>query len=106
MRCMAKKMGVVGDRDSVLGFKAAGLDVFAADDPHTASRQINRMAKDYAVVFMTEQLYAQIPETIQRYKAQAYPAIIPIPGSKGTLGIGMANVKKNIEKAVGADITV
>ena len=32
------------------------------------------------------------------------PAIILIPGKSGSLGIGMANVKKSVERAVGADI--
>lgn len=32
------------------------------------------------------------------------PAIIPIPGVDGNFGIGIANVKKSVERAVGADI--
>ncbi|MCQ4771942.1 V-type ATP synthase subunit F, partial [Intestinimonas massiliensis] len=31
------------------------------------------------------------------------PAIILIPGKSGSLGIGMDNVKKSVERAVGAD---
>ncbi|MBQ5955335.1 MAG: V-type ATP synthase subunit F, partial [Firmicutes bacterium] len=27
------KIGVIGDRESILGFKAVGLDVFPIDDP-------------------------------------------------------------------------
>ena len=32
------------------------------------------------------------------------PAIIPIPGVKNSNGIGMMNVKKSVERAVGSDI--
>lgn len=32
------KIAVLGDRDSVLGFRALGLDVFFADDAETAAR--------------------------------------------------------------------
>lgn len=106
MRSMADKMGVIGDRDSVLGFKAAGLSMFEANDPVLASRQLHKMADDFAVIFITEEMYAQMGEAISRYKARALPAIIPIPGSKGTLGIGMENLRKNVEKAVGADINL
>ncbi len=98
------RMGVLGDADSVLGFKAAGLDVFPVTDPETASRTLHRLAKEYAVIFVIEQTALGMEEAIARYKSQAFPAIIPIPGSKGPTGMGLKNVKHNVEKAIGADI--
>ena len=59
---------------------------------------------DYGIIFITEQAYVQIPEIIDEYKESPTPAIIPIPGKDGSLGIGIKNVKKNVERAVGADI--
>ena len=53
---------------------------------------------------MTEQLAAKLEADIARYKDALTPAIILIPGKEGPLGIGMANVKKSVERAVGADI--
>ena len=38
------------------------------------------------------------------YKDRKIPAIIPIPGRQGTMGMGMTSVKKSVERAVGADI--
>ncbi|NLO39192.1 MAG: V-type ATP synthase subunit F, partial [Ruminiclostridium sp.] len=35
---------------------------------------------------------------------ERFPAVIPIPGIQGSLGIGMLGVKRCVEKAVGADI--
>ncbi len=99
------KMGVIGDRDSVLGFKAAGLDVFAVSSASEAQHTLHRLAReDYAVIFIVEQTAGMIPEAIDRYKAQPMPAIIPIPGSRGGEGLGMRGLRKNIEKAIGADI--
>ena len=43
-------------------------------------------------------------EAINYYATATFPAIIPIPSNKGTLGLGMKKVKANVEKAVGADI--
>ena len=37
-------------------------------------------------------------------KDELTPAVILIPGKDGSLGIGMANVKSAVERAVGADI--
>ncbi len=99
------KIGVIGDRDSVLLFKAVGIDVFFETEEDTASRTISRLAREgYEVLFLTEELYSVCGEVISKYKAEALPAIIPIPSNKGTQGIGMTELKKNVEKAIGADI--
>ena len=99
------KIGVIGGRDSVLGFRALGLDTCIAESGEQAKDAIHRMAKEnYAIIYMTEQLAAQLPAEIARYKDALTPAIILIPGKEGSLGIGMANVKTAVERAVGADI--
>lgn len=41
---------------------------------------------------------------LARYRDKTTPALIPIPGVTGDTGIGMANISKAVEKAVGADI--
>ena len=43
-------------------------------------------------------------EEIDQYKDSRLPAIIPVPNKDGSLGIGMTNVRKSVERAVGADI--
>ncbi len=99
------KVAVLGDRDSVLGFKALGLDVFFAEQKEQAAEQIHTLArKKYAVIYITETLAALIPQDIAQYKDEALPAIILIPGKKGSLGISMKNLKLSVERAVGVDI--
>ena len=99
------KIAVLGDKDSVLGFKALGLDVFPADTVEGARRTLHTLAKDnYAVIYLTEQYAARMAADVARYKDELTPAVILIPGKDGTLGIGMANVKSAVERAVGADI--
>lgn len=99
------KIAALGDRDSVLGFKALGLDVFPAENPEQAKEILHRLAKEnYAVVYLTEQLAVSMEAELKRYKDDLTPAIILIPGKEGSLGIGMANVKRAVERAVGADI--
>lgn len=99
------KIAVMGDQDSVLGFKALGLEVCPVATAEEGRVALHRMAKeDYAIIYMTEQLAAQLPGEIARYKDALTPAIILIPGKEGSLGIGMANVKSAVERAVGADI--
>ena len=100
-----QKIAVIGGRDSVLGFRALGLETCIAETGEQAKAALHRMAKeDYAIVYITEHLAAQIPAEIARRREDISPAVILIPGREGSLGIGMAGVRTAAEKAVGADI--
>lgn len=99
------KIAVIGDRESVLGFKALGLDTVFADEVAVAQEALHRLAaENCAVIYITEQLAADMREDLDRYTDALRPAIILIPGKKGSLGIGMDNVYKSVERAVGANI--
>ena len=102
---MYKKIGVVGDKDSVLAFKALGVEVAPVVDADEARKAIDKMAmNDYAVIFVTEQVAATIEETIERYNKQLLPAVILIPSNQGTLNIGSKRISDSVEKAVGMNI--
>jgi len=99
------KIGIVGDKDSVLGFMAVGFDVYPVSDYQEAAKKIDKMAGEgYGVIFITEQIAEGLRETLDKYKDSLVPAIIPIPGTQGSLGLGLKNIRKSIERAVGADI--
>lgn len=95
----------MGDRDSILGFGALGLDVFPSEDPQEARHTLHKLAREeYAIIYMTEQLASQLPGEIARYQDSVTPAIILIPGKGGSLGIGTDALQSAVERAVGADI--
>ncbi len=99
------KIAVMGDRDSVMGFKVLGLDVFPVTDPEEGRATLRRLSKEpYAIIYVTEQLAAGISAEVSRYKDQLTPAIILIPGKEGSLGIGMSKVSESVERAIGANI--
>lgn len=99
------KIGAVGDKDSILAFKSIGIDVYPVLDARQAREAIDSMVDDsYGLIFVTEQIAKDIEETIQRYKKKLVPAIILIPSNQGSLGIGMSEINKNVEKAVGSNI--
>lgn len=99
------KVGVVGDKDSILAFKALGIDVYPAVEPEEARKIVDRMAMDnYGVIFLTEQLAVHLEETVERYNKVPVPAIILIPSNQGTLNIGKQRISDNVEKAVGVNI--
>lgn len=99
------RIAVVGDWESVMGFRALGLDTYPVTDAEQARSKIRELAKtDCAVIFLTEQLAKDMDDVIARYKDELRPAIILIPGRDGSLGIGKDNIQRAIERAVGADI--
>lgn len=99
------KIGVVGDKDSVLAFKAIGIDVFPVSDLEEARKTVDTMAANkYGVIFITEQVAKDLEETIERYNREILPAIILIPSNQGSLNIGMKRISDNVEKAVGVNI--
>lgn len=98
------KIAVIGDRESVLGFKSLGLSVFACPI-EDAAKTLHRLAEEnYGVIYITEHYASKIGEDIARYHDRVTPAVILIPSKQGTLGLGLRNVKTSIERAVGADI--
>lgn len=102
--CMFK-IAVVGDKDSILAFKALGVDVFSVYDNEEARRTVDTIARNnYGIIFITEQIASLIPDTIERYDKEIIPAVILIPSNQGTLDIGMSRINKNVEKAVGSNI--
>ena len=44
------KIGVIGDRESILGFKAVGLDVFPVDDPDEARKILKRIGPEDIII--------------------------------------------------------
>jgi V/A-type H+-transporting ATPase subunit F len=99
------KIAAIGDKDSVYGFASIGLSVFPEEDAAGASRVLRHLAENgYAVIFITEQLASQLGAELQHYREQTLPAVIPIPGIRGNNGMGMKNVSKTVEQAVGSDI--
>lgn len=102
---MHHNVAVVGEKESVLCFQSVGFEVFSVAPGESAEPLLRDLTKQaYAIIFVTEQVLAPILSLLGDYKNQMLPAIIPIPGHGGSLGIGMAGVRACVERAVGADI--
>ena len=101
---MNKKIAMMGGKNSILPFKGLGIDIYPVDDLEEAAQQLQEMAEDYGVIFLTERLIEQLESIIRQYEELPTPAIITIPSSTGSLGIGMARIQQNVEKAVGMNI--
>ena len=99
------KVGIIGDKDSIMGFLALGIDIFPAYTPEEIKKTIHSLAeKEYAIIYITEQAGLQAGESLAKYKDFELPAIIVIPGIGGSMGLGMNEVRESAKRAIGADI--
>ena len=102
------KIAVIGGRDTVMGFKALGLDTFPAANPAEAGKLLRRLTRDsedeYVIIYIEENFAAQIQAEIDKFKDSPSPAIIVIPGREGSAGLGLQALRAAVERAVGTNI--
>lgn len=98
------EIGIIGERDRVLCFMAAGFTVYEAspDEPEAAEKTLREAAAKSAILYITATLAAALCDSIAKYDNAPTPAIIPLPEAGG--GLGTAAMKRAVERAVGADI--
>ncbi len=106
---MSEKMAVIGNRDSILGFKALGLDCFPVEDPNDALQIVKDLIfnnQGYAAVYLTDDLASKIDMELDEIKkgAPLLPILIIIPSHKGSLNMETRKIRKMVEKALGTDI--
>ena len=101
------KIAVIGGRETVMGFKALGLETYPAANAAEASKVLRSLTKEdqnYAIIYIEETLAAELEHEISRFKDSPTPAIILIPGREGSIGIGQSALKAAVERAVGTNI--
>ena len=101
------KIAVIGGKDTVIGFKAVGLEACPASNPTEALQALHELTKEgseYAIIYIEEKLAQDLTHEIDRFKDSPSPAIIMIPGREGSLGLGQNALRAAVERAVGTNI--
>ena len=102
------KIAVIGGADSVVGFRALGLDTYPAADSAEARKLLHDLARieedPYVIIYIEENLAERMMDEIKKYSGRTSPAIILIPGRNGPIGLGLSALQQAVEKAVGANI--
>ena len=100
-------IAVIGGRETVMGFKALGLEAYPVENAEEASRVLRTLTRerdDCAIIYIEENLAAQLSHEIDKFKDSPSPAIILIPGREGSLGMGQNALRAAVERAVGTNI--
>ncbi|NCC68843.1 MAG: V-type ATP synthase subunit F, partial [Clostridia bacterium] len=96
-----------GGRETIMGFKALGLDAFPVmGDEETLStfKRLTRENENYAIIYVEETYAKVLSAEIDKYKDNPTPAIILIPGREGSLGLGQSALQAAVQRAAGSDI--
>ncbi len=100
-------MAAVGNYESILPFKAIGLDVVVVTDENRSSvpQTLSRFARSgYAALFLEEPLYSEFREAVDEINEYSDISIIPVPNQTGSMNVGLLSIRRNVERAVGMDI--
>ena len=101
---MTGKTAIVGDGDSIMVFKAAGVDSFPAEDAKKAREVLRKVAREYAVIFLTEELARELGDFLKRFDEAPYPVVLTIPSKSGSTGFGAEQIRQASERALGVDL--
>ncbi len=102
-------IAVIADKDSGIGFKSIGFDIYFLDpndvDNENVEFTINKaFRKDYKIIFLTETFYKHYEELIDELTLnKLYPIAVAIPSVSGRQHISQDIVKGLVEKALGGD---
>ncbi len=98
------KIAIIGEKDTILGFKPLGIEIYPVTDSKGAEERLKSLAqnRDYATIYITESLSSQIKESIT--DLSKFSNIVVIPAKGEALGLARERLKKISEKALGTDI--
>ena len=98
------KIAIIGDGDSITVFRAAGVAAFPSENSAKAKEVLRRIAKDYSIIFLTEELAKELTVFLKRFDEQPYPVVLSVPSKNGSSGHGDEMLKSAMERALGVDI--
>jgi V/A-type H+-transporting ATPase subunit F len=103
------KIAVIGGMDTVMGFKALGLETFPVSGAEDARHVMHRLTtsesdEKYAIIYVEENLAQALSAEIDKFKDSVTPAVILIPGREGSTGQGLTALHEAVKRAIGADI--
>lgn len=101
---MIGKMAFIGDGDSIMVFRAAGVSTFPAEDEKKVKEILRKIAPEYSIIFITEEYVKTLGDYLKRFDEEPYPVILAVPSKNGGSGYGEEFLKGAMEKALGVDI--
>jgi V/A-type H+-transporting ATPase subunit F len=100
---MKMKIGVVGDKDTAIGFRLAGLvDVYEVNNKEEAAKAIKELDErdDIGLIITTERIGEEIRDVINSLDK----VVVEIPDKNGPIVREYDPIRTLVRKAVGVDM--
>lgn len=95
----------IGDADSVLGFRALGVETYTPLSGTEALGIFRKLVKEKAAVIMiTEDMLIHLKSEVDQVVSLPVPAIVVLPGVSGSKHTGEDTIRNLIIRAVGVDL--
>lgn len=99
------EIAMIGDRDSILGFRALGIGIFPANTKGESIEALREIIKqEYKVAFITEQIAPSPEEIASIIGDRTFPVVTMVPSNRGSTGLAMQKLQSLVRKAAGADV--
>lgn len=99
------KIAFLGDIDTVLGFRALGVETVVPENAEDARGKFAELVKEKtSIIMITEDMMDDLKEQIEETVHMAIPSVVVLPGIKGTQKRGEDTIRELIIKAVGVDL--
>jgi len=100
------KIAIIGSVDAIGGFRAIGVEAISVKSEDDCRKKFLEAfnSENYGILFITENWAEKIKDIFENLPTKALPSIVSIPSQSGSTGIGLSNLKKIVEQAVGSDI--
>lgn len=104
---MAEKndISAIAFSDNINILNAVGIKTNVIKDIKEADEIIFELSKSGTkIIYVSEEIYTQIPKTLEKYAHLAYPIILPLPFDGPSKGVGDKKIRASVEKAIGINI--
>ncbi len=95
----------IGDADSVLGFRALGVETYTPNNAGEAVETFKKLVREkVAVIMITEDMLDHLQSEVDQVVSLPVPAIVVLPGVQGSKHRGEDTIRNLIIRAVGVDL--
>jgi len=102
---MPTRIAAVGEADTILPFKAIGVETYPIKNVEEARQILDELIKkEVGIIFITDEFACKLEDCFEKTKEVPLPSIVSIPGSKASTGFAVSRIRTLVRRAVGVDI--
>jgi V/A-type H+-transporting ATPase subunit F len=100
------RLVALGPAEEVVPYLAIGAELHEARGAAELAKALGELARDRSVaaVFLPESQAEPVASAVADFRARSGAALVVLPGSTGSQGLALAEMKSFLERAIGVDL--